>query len=402
MLVAASLVAGTLVWRTYTLELEGRSNQKLAIKNQLLLDRAKIAEEFYLGLDNSRAREQQLNSLLSNRKASVILRFEPERVQITVPDSDVFQWQDKLSSNNVDYGHMIVQFGDLKLGQLYIEVHWESGWRYGNTRSLFFILIGIISLVAFSWSITSIVFKKRVFDPFMESFAKMRQWEAAAETTQMIAHDVRKPFHLLQLAIQGIQKAKDPQQIQKIVGTSLVKAQQLGEEVERMLQDLLDLERPIELKRQMIPVLPFISERIRDLDQAIRGKRAQVDINIREDLVFDVDPFRMKRVFDNILKNAVEAVDEDGRIWINAIVCLEKSELKISIGNSGSYISSSDINNLFSHFYTRGKFGGTGLGLAIAQKFVLAHGGKIECFSSRSEGTVFNLSMRKQFFKKFI
>jgi hypothetical protein len=63
--------------------------------------------------------------------------------------------------------------------------------------------------------------------------------------------------------------------------------------------------------------------------------------------------------------------------------------IEFTIGNSGPTIPSTDVEKLFSAFFTKGKRGGTGLGLAIAQKIVNSHGGKIRCSSSNEHGTCF-------------
>lgn len=63
--------------------------------------------------------------------------------------------------------------------------------------------------------------------------------------------------------------------------------------------------------------------------------------------------------------------------------------MEICIGNSNSFISDENIENIFEPFFTFKKENGTGLGLSIAQKIVHLHGGKIKCVSKLNKGVEF-------------
>ena len=99
-----------------------------------------------------------------------------------------------------------------------------------------------------------------------------------------------------------------------------------------------------------------------------------------------VEPHKVRRVFSNILSNAVQAVGRGGHIWFNTKE--DGKQIVFCIGNSNSFISNEDHSRLFEAFFTKNKKGGTGLGLAIAQKVVQAHGGEIWCKSSLEKMTV--------------
>ena len=98
-------------------------------------------------------------------------------------------------------------------------------------------------------------------------------------------------------------------------------------------------------------------------------------------------PFKIDRVFSNIITNAIEAMNFRGNIWIQTKeILIEKiSFVEFGIGNDNSYIPKEELQNIFKEFFTRNKKSGTGLGLAIAEKMIKAHGGNIWCISKKNE-----------------
>ena len=100
-----------------------------------------------------------------------------------------------------------------------------------------------------------------------------------------------------------------------------------------------------------------------------------------------MDRSKSKRIFQNILGNAIEQISDSARIWVHTNQ--KNNMMTICIGNSGSYIPSDYKDKLFDSFFTYGKEGGTGLGLSITKKLVEDHGGTIVCKSDKVKGTEF-------------
>jgi two-component system sensor histidine kinase VanS len=110
-------------------------------------------------------------------------------------------------------------------------------------------------------------------------------------------------------------------------------------------------------------------------------------------LYINVDGDKIARVFDNLLKNAVNYSYPNSEIAINA----DRTERGISIRfrNKGDRIPPEQLDNIFEKFYRldtsrSSKTGGAGLGLAIAKEIVELHGGTISAASS-SEYTEFQV-----------
>jgi signal transduction histidine kinase len=101
------------------------------------------------------------------------------------------------------------------------------------------------------------------------------------------------------------------------------------------------------------------------------------------------------RLFLNLLDNAIKYTPVNGRVTISA--GQQKSELHVTITDTGPGIAAEHLPHLFERFYrienARSRLdtdgGGAGLGLAIAYEIARAHGGRLHAASQPGEGTTF-------------
>lgn len=106
------------------------------------------------------------------------------------------------------------------------------------------------------------------------------------------------------------------------------------------------------------------------------------------------DAEKMERIYFNLFFNAVKYTPENGKIAIR----LEASgqEFRLTVFNSGSYISPTEVNAIFERFYqVSGHQAGTGIGLALVRAFVEMHAGKITA-GSNGQGTTFTVTFPQQ------
>jgi two-component system sporulation sensor kinase A len=103
-----------------------------------------------------------------------------------------------------------------------------------------------------------------------------------------------------------------------------------------------------------------------------------------------VDVVQVSRVFENIIKNAIEAMPKGGRLEIRS----ERAEnlLKITFLDTGEGISKENMGKLGSPLFTT-KAKGVGMGLAICKRLVEAHGGSISLESQENAGTCVTVTL---------
>ncbi len=216
--------------------------------------------------------------------------------------------------------------------------------------------------------------------------------EAIAMTTQMMAHDVRKPFSMLRMGLELLSRERDAAAQRRVALQLIPEVERSMLTVNSMLKDVMEIGSGGNLNLEALS-LPAL------VDGAIAGVLALYpDAEVTFERRFATTPFgmvdaqKLQRVLHNILENAVQALDGRGRVLISLRV-IDGKWLELAIQNDGPTIEAADLPHVFDAFFTKNKRRGTGLGLAIAHKVVSEHGGTIRCESSAATGTQFVLTV---------
>ncbi len=102
------------------------------------------------------------------------------------------------------------------------------------------------------------------------------------------------------------------------------------------------------------------------------------------------DPNQLNQVLVNLLKNAMEATDSNGRIVL--ATGFEDGHAWLSIQDNGKGMTPEVEEKVFHPFFTT-KEKGTGLGLAVVHKIITDHNGTIDLDTSPGEGTTFTIRL---------
>lgn len=103
-----------------------------------------------------------------------------------------------------------------------------------------------------------------------------------------------------------------------------------------------------------------------------------------------LDPAQLEQVFFNLLRNAMDAVPDGGRIGLS--VTVGDAWVCVTVVDNGSGIPAELLGRIFDPYVTT-KAKGNGLGLMIVRRIVQAHGGTVECSSRPGEGTCFTVRL---------
>jgi len=170
-----------------------------------------------------------------------------------------------------------------------------------------------------------------------------------------------------------------------IIGYSkLIQDREIGERIyrealllNRVSDSLLLLAKPITLSKTRI--------NLRELFLDIQLPET-VDLNLRckKSITVNGDYDLLRRAFENIILNAVNAMGERGSIFIS--VREEEEWVRISIRDTGKGMDEEILKNMFKMFHT-GEGRGIGIGLWLTKKIIDAHGGRIEIKSKKGKGT---------------
>lgn len=220
---------------------------------------------------------------------------------------------------------------------------------------------------------------------------------AIARTTQMLAHDVRKPFSMLKMTIDMLNKTRSHEDVRKILSTASVDVTRAMAQVNGLIQDVMEIDTKREINSETVNVKTLVHAVLTDSFRLAPKADISIEYKFEHSGDLFVDIQRVIRVFLNIIGNAVQAMKQHGKLWLHTHNHhSENGEFVLFVlGNSGPHIASDDLEKLFDAFFTKNKKGGTGLGLAIAKKVVTSHGGEIWCKSAADVGVEFFFTLPK-------
>ena len=201
-----------------------------------------------------------------------------------------------------------------------------------------------------------------------------------------VAHEIRNPLGAIKGLAQLLSEELKGSERAKYIDTIISEVERLNIVVE----NLLNLANPGRAQQKLCDINETIHNAVNLSRYYIIEKDIQIFEKYDESLPeVAAEGERLYQAFINILMNAIEAIDKQGRIWISTK--LKESSILIDFSNSNSYISPEDIKHIFDPFYTT-KDKGSGLGLAITHQIINASKGTISV-ESDNEGTHFYVNL---------
>jgi signal transduction histidine kinase len=211
------------------------------------------------------------------------------------------------------------------------------------------------------------------------------------EVARRLAHELKNPLFPIQLSIETLRRAFD----KKGGGGELEGL--VRESTSTILDEIAALKRIIEefseFARTPRPTkAPLDPNALVDAVLSLYRPRAQ-GVSIETHLEggigeIEADRDLLSRALSNLVKNALEAMPEGGRLSVSTR--LAGRALLMEVEDSGTGLSPEEKSRLFTPYYTTKK-AGTGLGLTIVQGIVTDHGGRVEVESSPGKGTRFTI-----------
>ncbi len=218
-----------------------------------------------------------------------------------------------------------------------------------------------------------------------------------------VTHDLKTPLALIKGYAEGIGDgmADGPKERDRYVGIIGAKVDQLA----GMMDDLIDFVRfdtaAWRSRLERAPLAPFLRGLCRRLeaDAVLLGRRAEVTIDLPEDLSVPFDERLFTRAIENIVNNALRYTDSGGFVRVLARAepaGMAPERVVIEISDDGPGIEAADLDNIFDPFY-RGSSSrreqGMGLGLSVVKSVLESHGWSIDVVSYPGEGSLFTIAI---------
>lgn len=219
-----------------------------------------------------------------------------------------------------------------------------------------------------------------------QDLAEMSKKVAWAEMARKVAHEIKNPLTPIQLSAEHLLRVYHdrPEDFREALNESTTYIIKEVENLRSIAREFLELSRETTLQKEKFDLKEVIQETIAPYKKVLTERILLKETYEGETFDFRGDKDKIKIALRNIFTNAIEAIEEKGKIEIK--LSREKKGLRIDILDTGAGMDHEVVERIFEPYFSTKEFG-TGLGLSISKKIIEEHEGKIEATSQKSLGT---------------
>jgi two-component system sporulation sensor kinase A len=213
-----------------------------------------------------------------------------------------------------------------------------------------------------------------------EMMIRSEKMSIAGQLAAGVAHEIRNPLTSLKGFIQLLQAGVSRKEEYYNIMIEEI------EKMETITSELLFVSKPLTDNKRNEPMEKMLQDIIVLLNPQAKLKGIDIKYHIPGNIMIYCDRSQIKQVLINLVKNAIEAMDEPGKIQLNA--ASGASGISLSIIDEGSGIPEELIHKLGEPFFTT-KQSGTGLGIMISKQILEQHGATLEIKQNNEKGSTF-------------
>jgi signal transduction histidine kinase len=230
-----------------------------------------------------------------------------------------------------------------------------------------------------------------------EELRRNRTLSAVGQITAQVAHELYNPIGAVKLNIELLEMQTG--QADDDLKQSVARLKRGAEHLSTIVMDLRYLTRPRDPERKPTDLNKLLDEVVELASDRLDRTRTEVVRQYTSNLQSGkFDHQQLRKVFLNLLINAVEASPQNSRVVLQTMFVPpteadrfsefngQHGALKVSVVDFGSGMTEETKNRIFEAFYTTKK-NGTGLGMMITHEIIKKHGGRIEIESEEGMGT---------------
>ncbi|MDC3415018.1 ATP-binding protein [Aquibacillus sp. 3ASR75-11] len=229
-------------------------------------------------------------------------------------------------------------------------------------------------------SITKDITDKKEAEEMMIRSEKM---SVAGQLAAGVAHEIRNPLTSLKGFLQLLQAGIDSKEEYYTIMKEEI------EKIETITSELLFVSKPMTEVKKVELLSTLLNDVVTLLQAQAKLFTIEIQVNIHKEIFVYCDRLQIKQVFINLIKNAVEEMQESGG-KIQIIADATASICTIDIVDEGPGIPNNIIDKLKEPFFTTKKHG-TGLGLMITSQILEKHDGNLEILQNQGKGSTFRV-----------
>ena len=222
---------------------------------------------------------------------------------------------------------------------------------------------------------------------------KSEKLAAAAQLAAGIAHEVRNPLTSIKGFLQLLEKKESNVPYFEIIFSEITR-------IELVLSELLTLAKPQHTVFENVEIKGLLNQVATLIESNALLNNVVLDTELgKEDVFVFADSNQLKQVLINIMKNAIEAMQDTVHSQLHLKLGLQQEFVSIQISDNGSGISKQHMDRVGEPFFTT-KESGTGLGLSVCLKIIQHHGGTLSIESEEGQGSTFEIKLPRLIFEQ--
>lgn len=220
------------------------------------------------------------------------------------------------------------------------------------------------------------------------------------EFISSVSHELKTPISLIQGYAEGLKDNIATDEENKNFYCEVIMDE--SNKMEKLVKDLLELSQIesgyLEIKMETFNIVHILEKLVNRYKPILNKRKICAKVDTYDKYVNVVgDRLKIEQVLVNFMSNAVNHIDENGRLKIT--VKDHDSKIRIGIYNTGSSIPTKEIDKIWDSFYKvdksrERKYGGTGLGLSIVKGILEIHDSSFGVFN-KNEGVEFWFTLKK-------
>jgi signal transduction histidine kinase len=230
---------------------------------------------------------------------------------------------------------------------------------------------------------------------------KAERLSALGQLAAGVAHEIRNPLNAISMATQRLKRdfvPFDPQKVDDFQNLSGV----IKDEIKRLngiIEEFLTFSKSRRLDFCKFSITEVLQKIVSLIREEVSTRGITIETKWRETpALISMDINKLQQAFLNIIKNAMESIIAEGKIFIT-VDKEGKNYIVVSISDTGCGMTNEEMERIFNPEYTT-KEKGLGLGIPLACEIIRGHGGDIRVSSIQGKGTTFEIVLPRERFNE--